>query len=329
MKIIQNNIPVTDDYYICHYFADNSAFFDIETTGFSAKTAFVYLIGMAIRRENQIEVYQFLAENHKDEEKVLQAFFDKLETIEQLICFNGIGFDIPFLNTRCKHYSISSPLSDISIIDLYKITCKLAIFLQLPNRKQKTLEHFLGITREDIYTGGELIKIYYAYEKTRDAEAEKLLLLHNFEDVVGMTNLLAIMSYEEVFSANIRGITASAKQNELLLILEASVAFPQTVFYPNEFCDIICKSSVMQISVPILEGKIKYYHENYKDYYYLPEEDMAIHKSVASYVDSSHRKKATANTCYTKIAVTEEFLQNQDSLFSYAAQLLKKVVPNN
>ena len=44
-------------------------------------------------------------------------------------------------------------------------------------------------------------------------------------------------------------------------------------------------------------------NENYtlsKDYYYLPKEDMAIHKSVAQFVDKEYRKQAKANTCYTK-----------------------------
>ena len=37
-----------------------------------------------------------------------------------------------------------------------------------------------------------------------------------------------------------------------------------------------------------------------KDYYYLPEEDTAIHKSVAFYVDKNYRTKAKAATCYSK-----------------------------
>ena len=48
--------------------------------------------------------------------------------------------------------------------------------------------------------------------------------------------------------------------------------------------------------------------------YYLPEEDTAIHKSVASFVGSSHRKKATAKTCYTKRSGT--FLPQKDIWFT-------------
>ena len=37
-------------------------------------------------------------------------------------------------------------------------------------------------------------------------------------------------------------------------------------------------------------------YDNYKDYYYLPDEDRAIHRSVGRYVDRKHRKAARAST---------------------------------
>ena len=48
------------------------------------------------------------------------------------------------------------------------------------------------------------------------------------------------------------------------------------------------------------EEELKYFYANYKDYYYLPTEDVALHKSVASFVDKEHRVQAVASTCYTR-----------------------------
>ena len=45
---------------------------------------------------------------------------------------------------------------------------------------------------------------------------------------------------------------------------------------------------------------MKYFYSNYKDYYYLPEEDVALHKSIAGFVDKEHRIQATAANCYTR-----------------------------
>ena len=70
----------------------------------------------------------------------------------------------------------------------------------------------------------------------------------------------------------------------------------------------------MKLVIPVYTGILKFFYDNYKDYYYLPEEDTAIHKSVASFVDSSHRKKATAKTCYTKRSGT--FLPQKDIWFT-------------
>lgn len=54
------------------------------------------------------------------------------------------------------------------------------------------------------------------------------------------------------------------------------------------------------LKVPIYEEELKYFYSNYHDYYYLPTEDVALHKSVAGFVDKAHRVNATAATCYTR-----------------------------
>ena len=56
----------------------------------------------------------------------------------------------------------------------------------------------------------------------------------------------------------------------------------------------------MNLAVTLYDGELKYFFVDYKNYYYLPAEDCAIHKSVGTYVDRSARKQATARTCYQK-----------------------------
>ena len=46
----------------------------------------------------------------------------------------------------------------------------------------------------------------------------------------------------------------------------------------------------------------KYFFKNYKDYYFLPLEDRAIHKSIGEFMDKKFRKAATASTCYEKFS---------------------------
>lgn len=360
MKQIHKSVPLPDNPYIDHYFPEHHAFFDIETTGFSPKNAFVYLIGLALRSKNELHIYQFLAEHPSEEPEVLRAFYQKLDGIQTLITFNGLGFDLPFLKGREASYDICGNLDFYQNIDLYKVTGKLAQLFHLPNKKQKSVELFLGIDREDKYSGGELISIYHEYEKKQDSHLESLLLLHNYEDVLGMTKLLSLLAYRDFLEspANVldarletcRPYGSTCDEQELLLELQVPMAFPKHFLFQKEFCSLMCQDRIARLLVPVTCGEMKFYYDNYKDYYYLPDEDMAVHKSVASFVDSKHRKKATAATCYTKkssvflpqgeavfspcfypekksgtayFALTEDFLSDQKALNLYATHLLK------
>lgn len=56
----------------------------------------------------------------------------------------------------------------------------------------------------------------------------------------------------------------------------------------------------VQLLVYGFSGTLKYFFQDYKNYYYLPAEDQAIHKSVAAYMDKKNRWPAKASTCYIK-----------------------------
>ncbi len=55
-----------------------------------------------------------------------------------------------------------------------------------------------------------------------------------------------------------------------------------------------------RLRTPVHHCELKLYFPDFKNYYYLPAEDMAVHKSVSRFVDPSHRVRATKDTCYVK-----------------------------
>ena len=59
---------------------------------------------------------------------------------------------------------------------------------------QKQLEEFIGIHREDHFNGGELIELYHSYARQPTKELLDILLLHNREDLEGMTTLYRVMA---------------------------------------------------------------------------------------------------------------------------------------
>lgn len=116
-----------------------------------------------------------------------------MKGFDTIITFNGNGFDIPYLRAKCSKYQISDPFENKTFIDIYKQVRSLKFLLALPDLKQKTIEQFLGMEREDKYNGGELIEVYHTYVKNPSDELLCLLKQHNYEDVLAMPQLFAIL----------------------------------------------------------------------------------------------------------------------------------------
>ncbi len=290
-------------------FGEDCIFFDIETTGFSPSNASIYLIGCLRKQEDTLFIDQFLAENKNDEKDVLCQFIDLLNHYKTIISFNGIGFDIPFIKAKCNSYGIEEHLKDFEYIDIFKLISNIKFLLKLPNYKQKTLENFLDIHRDDKFSGGELINVYDDYTKTGSKESEELLLLHNFEDVTGMLDLLPVLSYMNILKGGfciketeISPFTAydGTEGHEMIITLENDYIVPKRVSYQYKNYYFTINKDATKIRIPLFEGELKYFYENYKDYFYLPAEDMAVHKSVATFVDKQYRERARASNCYTR-----------------------------
>ena len=56
----------------------------------------------------------------------------------------------------------------------------------------------------------------------------------------------------------------------------------------------------VRLKIGTLHDRLCFFLDNYREYDYLPQEDMAVHKSVSCYVDRKYRKQATAKTCYVR-----------------------------
>lgn len=296
-----------------------SLLFDIETTGFSPKSSIVYLIGAAWFEGQEIVIKQFFAETQDEEPRLLLQFQELAWQFDTLISFNGTGFDIPFLEGRMEAFDC---ISNKKQIDLYKDIRSYKHIFHLENYKQKTIEKFWGIGRQDdACTGGELIPVYKEYQKQAEGHLLQLLLQHNYEDILGLASLLSFYSVDAIFKGNFSPGSCSCSNYrkldgqtgiECCITCQPGVPLPIT-------CSCNCHEYYLHISknklffrVPAYVGSLKFFYPNYKDYYYLPQEDMAIHKSVAAYVDKAHRTKAKASNCYQK--KTGTFLPQYEEL---------------
>ncbi len=299
-------------------------FFDIETTGLSTKNAALYLIGLVSYEDGAWTLTQFFAENMFEEAELLAAFFDILNAKKKLgrvflFSYNGDGFDIPFIKNCIRQYRLNYDFAGIISVDLIKLIRPYKKLLGLTDCKLKTVEKLCGIFREDKYNGGELIYVYEEYLRLAAMSEDSCeytdmnlklkdkllytLLLHNAEDIADMPFIMGIIGYEALMKGafNITGSGISDGCWDIRARLD--IALPEGIYAEESGITVSIGEEdkrLLNIAVQLFNGELKYFFADYKNYYYLPAEDYAIHKSVGEYVDRKARKQATARTCYQK-----------------------------
>ncbi len=205
-------------------------------------------------------------------------------------------------------------------LDIYQLIKPYRKVLGLKDMRQKTLEEFLGIHREDPYSGQELISVYHKYREERDISDFQKLYRHNLDDVEGMPKVLSVLSYLELFGGEheyqvegarihrFRGLNG-LEQEEIFLTFRLEESVPMHHLFHivtdgTESLDsrvfLFVEKDMGKLRIPIFRGELKHYFPNYKDYYYLPDEDTAIHSSVAAFARAENRVRANASNCYTR-----------------------------
>lgn len=208
-------------------------FFDIETTGLSADTAFLFLIGYICYEENSWNRHQLCIHLVQEEKALLSSFFEAIKKAQCLIHFNGNTFDIPFVQKRAAANGLFPPFDRLISIDLYQRFRALRKILNLPKMNQSFLEKYSGWEREDHLSGKEVVSVFWRYAASNtfptneaslsagnseysrrkicpdtDAPAsfgtEQLLLRHNRDDLLGMVQILRFESYHMLFAGHIR-----------------------------------------------------------------------------------------------------------------------------
>ncbi len=308
----------------------NIRFFDIETTGLSAQTSFVYLIGIMGTEKDQCILTQFFCEDPNEEKELLEAFVSVLSSEYTLIHYNGSGFDIPYLNKKFKKYGINFFIDPEKTRDLYKEILHFKKYLPLDNLKLKTVEAAAGFERKDTYDGAELIHIYSELlgkirlasltgkpEDIEKADQQRdILLLHNSDDLEGLyavyckTYIQAALSGHLSPTVDLNPFELTFSYPKPLFPVETEISLP--------FLNLSNNNKGCEISVPVKSGVMKYFFSDYKNYTYIIDRDMCMHNSVVSGVSKDNKKKCTKETAYIK--KSGSFLPIPKSMLDYSEE---------
>ncbi|MDO5135099.1 MAG: ribonuclease H-like domain-containing protein [Eubacteriales bacterium] len=298
-------------------------FYDIETTGLSGGSSFVYLIGAVIPRGEDWELTQWMAMEEEEERQILEAFSLALSGCDFTIQYNGDSFDMPFLETRYDHYGLPSPFEDLPSLDLYRTLKPLKPLLKLENMKQPSLETLLSCPKRIYPDGKDCIRLYDIHEDKKNDPSTIILFGHNQEDLLGLLQVFTMTAYLALLHGKYQVAQSEWKEETLCLTLQVPSPLPVPFVNESPAFSIAGEESQVRLLIPLKDGRLRRYYDNYRDYVYLFQEDTAIPKALATYMDRSLYKPAKPETCFTWFPVSERFLEDRTGLVSY----LKTALP--
>ena len=299
---------------------EDLCFFDIETSGLSSEKSRIYLISYLIFKDGVWTLRQLLSQSSQDESNLIKGFFSDIAKKRLLVHYNGDSIDIPFIVKRAlKNQIDSKSFEAMESLDLYKVVKRHKSLFKSENLKLVNLEKIFGYMRDDTMSGKELIKVYHDFEKLSSLplksmaleHSKELLLLHNHDDVVALpylVNFAAFLKLKGYINAYFEGPAKSIdiSQNKDFLAINLKIdydlPFPLTLEDTKRGLSLVLDDKLISLSIRIFKAEYKHFFEDYKNYYYLPEEDYAIYKSLGEYVDKSRRQRAKKENCYIKKA---------------------------
>jgi uncharacterized protein YprB with RNaseH-like and TPR domain len=168
-------------------------YLDIETTGLRMSPLF--LIGIMYTSVNAsgagLVVDQLFARDYSEEEAVLGFLADSMPRFDILVTFNGISFDVPYIQERITVHRLAFAPPPVHI-DLLPLA-RAVVGGKTPNHRLQTLEaHFCKRKRIGDIPGAEIPSAYHEFVRTHDAKNMANVIHHNRLDLVTMLQLVTV-----------------------------------------------------------------------------------------------------------------------------------------
>ncbi len=283
--------------------AYSNIYFAITTTGSDPRMSHMITAGLAYEENEKLIFRQETLEKPADELALLKRLADMLRNTGGNII--STTSDIQYIKSKYSFYRLSDPLlgrKTVYLEDMLKTAgCS--------GNDRYAYESRIGFERNSILNGSLFPGEYTEYLLTGRKDIIDELITHNTDDLKSLAAVFRSASASDPFTPeNI--IINSVIANDGLLTIRFSLAdtpaakegieLQGTVRTPEDALrySLCACFNTGEFKCEALRGELRFYFENYKDYYYLPMEGRAVHKSVGQFVDPAYRKRARKETAF-------------------------------
>lgn len=306
----------------------NAVFYDIETTGLGWRSSHIYLIGVLFFEKSGWILRQWFLDRPFAEKELLKDFSDFLQHLNDpfLVDYNGETFDLPYLRSKFEYYKLPLPglfIPDTSKersarghVDLLRVIRPLKTKLPLASLRLQDVENMLCTERTDSASGKDLIDVYYRFLQTGESSLLDQLFLHNHDDVAGLPSVVSLLAFSDFWNGSFHIAEKEYFNDHICIIIENPAPFPAsfslkgTSFTDSNMekehtagtaCTLSFEKTKAVLNIPVIDGERKLFFKDFRNYYFLPGENQAIHKSVGVFTDPKYREQAKASTCYQRV----------------------------
>jgi uncharacterized protein YprB with RNaseH-like and TPR domain len=165
-------------------------FLDTETTGLAGGTGtYAFLVGTGWVEGDRFVVAQHFMRDFDEEPALVAALEPLLARATALVTFNGVGFDVPLLETRFIMSRRRWPAA-LAQVDLLRPARRMWGH-RMPDCRLLTLEReVLGLERDGDVAGALIPSLYFSFLRHRNAAPLARVLVHNRHDVLSLAALL-------------------------------------------------------------------------------------------------------------------------------------------
>ena len=272
---------------------EETVFAEILADGHYWRTAAIRSASLLFFSDGRWVLHSFAADPsvESDEYSILEGMSRCLPESAGLATYNGTSFMLPFLAAKYKAYMLGDPFAGRAHTDLFYVLKPLYELLGLPSRRTADLLAFLG---EEERPSGNVSRL-----------TQLLPYLH-------ATSQYSFLGAEHIPS-------------EDLAVFRFRPAFPvprETSFRMGSL-RLVLRNGDGILSSRLFDGRLRRYYPDPANYYYMPHEGQAVHRSLAAFIPKERLVPAEADTCFTYFSATPAFFADPAAQSSYLASSLR------